>query len=382
MTCPLCNKSTTWSFCRMERAPIFCNVLYDTYQQALDAPVGTIELAFCPECGLVYNAAYDPRLVKYSPSYENSLFFSPRFRAYAHDQAASLVESLDLHGKRIVEIGCGDGGFLSEICSLGENTGTGYDPAVRNGVHIKNVTLLPREFRPGSDVLEADLVLCRQVLEHVWSPREFLDGLRRSMAALPTPLFVEVPNGLWILGRGNLWDVIYEHCAYYTPPSLSVAMSRSGFVARRIEPAFEGQFLTVETGEASKPAVDVTDGIHEVEILVRQFQSSSLHNVRFWRNQLSTLREQNRRAVIWGAGSKGVTFLNALDVGADVLPYVVDINPRKQGKFVPASGQRVVAPQELVGHSPHVVIVMNPVYIEEIARQLDAMGIHCELMTV
>jgi hypothetical protein len=85
--------------------------------------------------------------------------------------------------------------------------------------------------------------------------------------------------------------------------------------------------------------------------------------------------------VIWGGGSKGVTFLNVL--GADsAIEYVVDLNPHKQGKYVAGTGQRVVAPEFLRELRPTDVLVMNPVYESEIADSVRALGLTARLHCV
>jgi len=98
-----------------------------------------------------------------------------------------------------------------------------------------------------------------------------------------------------------------------------------------------------------------------------------------WRRRLQELREQGRTAVVWGAGSKGVTFLNAVGAG-DLVRYVVDLNPRKQGRFVAGAGQEIVPPSFLKGRGIDVVILMNPIYEKEVRELLTSLDLHPELV--
>ena len=84
---------------------------------------------------------------------------------------------------------------------------------------------------------------------------------------------------------------------------------------------------------------------------------------------------------LWGAGSKGVTFLNIAD-SARSIDTVVDINPRKQGHYIALTGQQVVAPEALPGIGPDVIFVMNALYTKEIAATLDRLGVRAELISV
>lgn len=83
-----------------------------------------------------------------------------------------------------------------------------------------------------------------------------------------------------------------------------------------------------------------------------------------WNGNLSRLFEKGSRIVLWGAGAKGVTFLNTQKAGRQI-EYVVDINPRKQGMYVAGTGQRIVAPEFLSKYRPETILAG---YLPELAR--------------
>jgi hypothetical protein len=86
--------------------------------------------------------------------------------------------------------------------------------------------------------------------------------------------------------------------------------------------------------------------------------------------------------VLWGGGSKGVAFLTTLGLSLDDVAYAVDINPNKTGTYMAGTGQEIVAPDFLKSYRPDVVIIMNPVYLQEITQNLAGMGLTPEIMTV
>jgi hypothetical protein len=88
-----------------------------------------------------------------------------------------------------------------------------------------------------------------------------------------------------------------------------------------------------------------------------------------------------QRAVIWGSGSKGVSYLTNLGITEEIR-FAVDINPFKHGKFMAVVGQLIVPPEFLRDFLPDLVIAMTPVYLEEIQRDLDALGITAKLVAV
>ena len=99
-----------------------------------------------------------------------------------------------------------------------------------------------------------------------------------------------------------------------------------------------------------------------------------------WRNRIVDHLGRGHRAIVWGSGSKGVAFLTSLGLG-DAIEYVVDINPHRQGTFMATTGHRIVGPDALREAPPDLVIVMNPVYRDEIAAEVERQGLQAEVIT-
>ncbi len=365
------------------RVPVFCNVLHETRAAALAAPAAEICLTFEPACGLIRNAAFDPALVDYQPAYENALHFSPRFRQYAEQLADHLVRRYRLAGKRVIDIGCGDGHFLALLCERGENTGLGLDPG-----HDPGRAVLPqrgqaayerRIYTPDDAGRPVDLLTCRHVLEHLSDPLAFLQTVREHLARHDAAAYIEVPNALYTLRDMGIWDIIYEHCNYFTPTALVCLCEQAGLEVIDLHEAFDGQFLGVELVAATARRQSGDCGTRLSE-LVRSFAARYRAKLSQWRSRLDELRAAGRRAVVWGAGSKGVTFVNVLHADRSVVTHLVDISPRKAGRYVPLTGQRVVSPQELARLRPDVVVLMNLAYRQEVAAQLAELGVSATLL--
>lgn len=388
MRCPACDQDDLSEFFCLEQVPVFCNVLWPSREDARAAARADIRLGHCRACGLVHNVAFDPALVEYSPAYENALHFSATFRRYAEELAQRLTQRYDLHGKDIIEIGCGDGNFLATLCRNGTNRGVGFDPGFnpRNapGAAGQTVTILPEAYSTAHAHYPADLICCRHVLEHVARPLDFLIQVRRAIGdRMDTPVFFEVPNTLEKLEDLGVWDLIYEHCSYFVAASLRALFVRAGFAPTEVSQAYEGQFLTIEARPAAggeggpSPAEPDAEAARIAERLEKVYRDK----VDSWQGTLSQLRRRRSRVVAWGGGSKGVTFLNVLGIGDDLVARVVDVNPRKTGRFIPGTAQQIVQPDFLREHRPDVVIVINPIYRQEIADALGQMGVHAELLT-
>ena len=386
--CLVCGSTEAARFLEIVQAPVHCNLLYASRDEALGAARGDIDLAFCTSCGHIYNRAFAPGLMQYDGRYENSLHFSPRFRIYAGELAARLVERYDLHGKDIVEIGCGDGEFLTLLCRLGGNRGLGLDPGYRGRAADETgagrVTFVRDYYSERYARSRADLICCRHTLEHVYAPAEFLATLRSGRDdSARTAIFFEVPNAPFMMRNLAVWDIIYEHCSYFGSHSLTQLFSRCGFDVHDVWEAFEGQFLCIEA-QQGQGVVTSPGGDEDLERLARDvkvFAEGYRSKVEAWRREVHRIGRAGCRAVVWGAGSKGVSFLNTLDV-RDGIEYVVDINPRKHGMHVAGTGQRIVAPEFLRDYQPNVVIVMNPIYEGEIRERTTDLGLTVDLLSV
>ena len=102
---------------------------------------------------------------------------------------------------------------------------------------------------------------------------------------------------------------------------------------------------------------------------------------RHWRDFIERKRKAGKKIVLWGGGSKAVAFVTTLGLN-DELASIVDINPFKQGKFLPGSGHQATAPKDLKKIMPDVVIVMNPIYVPEIRKSLNELGLAPEVVAV
>lgn len=376
--CPICGTNAGRPFLELCAVPVHVNVLHRSAADAAAVPRGDLRLVFCPECGLIWNAAFDERLVGYDAEYENSLHASPTFAAYAASLADRLVERFGLAGRRVAELGCGQGDFLRLLCAAGAGDGLGFDPSFAGAAAGDQVEIVPAPF--AGDRLDAGLVCCRHVLEHIREPVEFVTGVRRALRP-GVPVYFEVPNGAFQLEHAVVWDLIYAHVTTFTAPSLATLFERCGFEQVDVDTSFGGQYLWLEARAGEVRLRRRAAEVAEVERLVERFAAGYRSALARWDDRVRTLAGAGRRAALWGAGAKGVTFLNTLG-GDACVDVAVDLNPRKQGTFVTGTGQPIVAPEQLPAFAPDVVLVANPIYAEEVRSRLAALGVRPEVVLV
>ena len=387
INCPVCGASDLTPIMDIPGVPVYCNRLWSSRKEAVGADRGDILLSFCNECGHVFNLAFNPGLMAYTEDYENSLHFSLRFQKYATTLAENLVKKYSLYDKDVVEIGCGKGDFLSMICRLGRNRGVGFDPSFeedREDVGDQRFQVIKDLYSEKYAGFRADIVCCRHVLEHIQEPNLFLQSIYKTVMGQNDPvLFFEVPNVMFTLKDMGIWDLIYEHCGYFSRSSLAFTFEAAGFQTFDIYESFGSQFLCIEAGVKGKDnrtkSFDRND-VGRMKDYVKKFSDEYDKKIKTWQTWLKNMKKKHR-VVIWGAGSKGITFLNVLKI-EDQIKYVVDINPHKQGKYAPGTGQEIVSPQYLEEYCPDMVILMNPLYLEEVGNIISDLGFSSSIITV
>jgi SAM-dependent methyltransferase len=380
--CPVCGSSSVREILSMPQMPVFCNVLWDSREAAIGCARGDIRLAYCSGCSFMFNEAFDPELVRYTQRYDNCLHYSKRFREYAESLAAQLVDRHQLHNKLVVDVGCGKGDFLKLLCELGPNRGVGYDPSfeVRDDIEAlgDDIEIVRDYYSDEFADHGGDFLCCRHVLEHIQRPGELLAQIRGGLGQRAgVPIFLEVPNGAYTIRNVFVWDVIFEHPCYFTGNSLGYLFELSGYEVSEASEEFEGQYLGIHaTTKAPGAEAEIVPPVEDPSVreAVASFSSEFDNLVATWKKELDEIGRDNRRAVIWGAGSKGVTFLNLLDPDGRI-GYAVDVSPNKKGKFVAGTGQSIVSVDFLLEYRPNDILVMNPVYQAEIAGMVREMGI-------
>jgi cyclopropane fatty-acyl-phospholipid synthase-like methyltransferase len=391
ITCPACASDRLVAFHREDSIPTNSCLLLADRGQAERYPRGEMDLQFCGGCGFVSNARFDPALSEYSSRYEETQGFSARFNDFARELAKRWVNQYDLHGRSVLEIGCGKGEFLEMMCEAGAGRGIGIDPSAhperRQSEAASRIEWITDFYSERYAHLEADAIVCRHTLEHIAPVGEFMRVLRRAIGdRTETTVLFELPDVRRVLEEVAFWDVYYEHCSYFSAGSLARLFRSTGFEVLDVSLDYDDQYLLIEARPSTQtPAPGKTFEIEDdMEILtaaVERFSVSYQTTLDRWRSELQAVRADGGRAVIWGAGSKGVAFLTGLGV-VDDIELAVDINPHKHGMFMAGTGQQIVAPEALTVHRPDLVIAMNPVYLEEIGDTLRSLDLTPRLVAV
>ena len=322
--------------------PVFQNRIYDTAEKAINCPKGDIRLVEDSETGLVYNASFRPELMVYDAHYQNEQACSSIFQSHLNEVAKRIEQGI---GKNdLVEVGCGKAFFLELLLSEGFDV-TGFDPTYEG----ENPRVQRRYFEPG--IMEpAHGLILRHVLEHIHNPFDFLVQLKNANAG-QGKIYIEVPCFDWICQKKSWFDIFYEHVNYFRLSDFN----RMFNVVIDSGKCFGEQYLYViaELSSLKAPKINLEDRV--------DFPTDFFTKLRLTKNE-------DYPVCIWGGASKGVIYSMLLKRAGMPVDIVIDVNPAKQGNFLPATGLKVQSPEDGLKGLPlgAPIYIMNSNYLDEI----------------
>lgn len=325
--------------------PVLQNRAYVTKAEALACTTGDIRLQQDPKTGIVTNMAFDPARVVYDTDYNNEQANSTHFQTHLDDMAM-LVQTY-LGCRSLVEIGCGKGYFLERLLDAGLDV-TGFDPAYDGS----NPRVRRAAFEPGLDMRAKGLIL-RHVLEHIPQPAQFLCQLAHANGGKGL-IYIEVPCLEWIIYNRSWFDIFYEHVNYFRLSDFDRLFGRIIHSGR----VFGGQYLAIvaDLGSLRMQMLPDSGALCFPADFGPSRPAVSSHNA-------APLPE-----LIWGAASKGVIYSLMRQRQGHPVSGVIDINPAKQGRFLPCTGLQVLSPASGLRNLPRrsTIRVMNLNYLHEV----------------
>lgn len=362
-------------FYTVKKVPANSVMLMRTKSQAQNIPKGDIELVIDPDTGFITNRRFDADIIKYSQEYEETQGFSGTFNAFHRQLAADLIERYDLHDKDIVEIGCGKGEFLTLLCEYGSNRGVGFDPAYHperiTSPAKDRMTFFKEFFGEEHSHIRADFFCCKMTLEHIYDVAAFVKNVRKAVENSPGAIvFFQVPETQRILHDLAFWDIYHEHCSYFSATSLEHLFRSQGFEVMNLWTGYDDQYLMIEAQITNNRQLAPKSGTESILKEVEIFRKKIGIRLDNWRSMLQKAHEKNNKIVLWGGGSKAVAFLTTLSIQGEI-ECAVDINPHKHNTFLAGTGHPIVGPDVLTDLTPDTVIIMNPVYHNEIKQSLN-----------
>lgn len=351
-------------------------------------PVHPLVVGFCGGCGHVQLMdAIPPPAMFDDYLYISSM--SDTLTAHLHDLAATLTARLRLGGDAlVVDVGSNDGALLEGFAKHGVQT-LGVDPArnlaaraAQKGVRTETAYFgLETAQRLRAEHGPAALITSTNSFPHIPDLRDFLAGVDALLA--DDGAFVIEAHYLRDLLEQNAFDTIYhEHVSYWALGPMKTALARVGLEPTQVErlPLHHGQIrVTIRRAgvapvDARVPALlaeEAAIGLDRFETFER-FAAKADEQRAALTTLLTRLKAEGRSVAGYGAPAKGSTLIAYLGVGPELIAYIADRSPLKQGRFTPGAHIPVVAPERLLDDQPDYVVLFAWNFADEIMAQQDA----------
>ncbi len=352
--CRLCGAINLIPFLRLDNSPANISFMLRADQFHRDHPIN-LEILHCEECGFVQIRPEFGEL--FYQDYLMATTHSPQMQQYQELQAAQFVQRFRLEGRRIVEVGCGDGNYLQHLRNAGAEP-CGIEPSERFRKEA-----IPRGFPVYGGYVGRGLVIpgapydafaTRQVLEHVPEVNDFLLGIRQSLSAGAVGL-IEVPSLEQTMEGIRFYDFFADHVNYFSARTLRFAAERNGFEVLEVARGMNGEYNVALVRVDPQFAYGAFHA--DVDLVLQDLRAF-----------MASCRQAAKRVAIWGAGGKGVASV-ALAQLKDVA-YVIDSDSHNHGLYTPVCHFPIVPPSHLQTEPVDAIILTALAYKSEILREL------------
>ena len=352
-----------------------------------------LRLMVCENCWLAQAIDYASSEGLFTPDYAYFSSFSASWLEHSKRYAAQMIARFELNrDSTVCEVAANDGYLLQYFQKSGIHC-FGIEPtaSTAEAARAKGIEIVPSFFGRSlaQDLVgrgrSADLVAANNVLAHVPDINDFTAGFSILLKPDGVATF-EFPHIVEMV-QNNQFDTAYhEHYSYLSLTSVSRIFASNGLMIFDVEqlPTHGGSLRVfaqrADTGRRSVEAAVSDLAAREARTGVidsgfyRQFQARAERIKNDAVSFLIDSKRKGRKVGAYGAAAKGNTLLNFGGVRPDLLPYVVDRNPAKQGRFLPGSRIPIVPEQTLIDHQADFVVILPWNLIEELSRQLSYVG--------
>jgi len=388
MKCRHCGTELTLPFLDLGSAPPSNSYLTSA---SLHAPEKwyPLRVMVCTECWLVQTEDFADHEALFSADYAYFSSFSDNWLRHARGYVEDMVERFILGAaSHVVEVAANDGYLLQYVRERGIPC-LGVEPTASTAAaaRAKGIEIVESFFgrRLAGELLAAgkaaDLMAANNVLAHVPDINDFVGGFAVLLKENGVATF-EFPHLLRLV-EGVQFDTVYhEHFSYLSLSAVARIFERNGLRVCDVEELpTHGGSLRVFAQRADTGALPVAASVGEM--LARErvagmttetyYQDFQPRAEKIKNDLLKFLLEAKclgKTVAAYGAAAKGNTLLNFAGVRADMISFVVDRNPAKQGKYMPGSRIPIVLEQMLKVEEPHYVLLLPWNLREELVVQL------------
>lgn len=398
MKCRHCHQPLSLVFIDLGSMPP-SNAYLNSLAHCVEEKSYPLKVWVCEHCWLAQTEDYTKAEELFTADYAYFSSTSTTWVAHAQRFAEQAIAQRALSANSfVIELAANDGYLLQHFVRSGIPC-LGVEPtaATAAAARDKNITIVEEFFgvklanNLHADYGKADLVVANNVLAHVPDINDFVAGI----AAMLKPngvCSVEFPHLLNLIQLRQFDTIYHEHYSYLSLHSVRTIMLAAGLSVYKVEKlTTHGGSLRVwvalsdaaviESSVNNILAEEINAGMTSAQGY-QNFQAVIARVAHNFREFLQGAQQHNKVVVAYGAAAKGNTFLNYLQLDAQLIPAVFDAAESKQGKFLPGSHIPILPPAQLAQFNPDYVVILPWNLRAEITAQLQALvPAHCKFVT-
>jgi hypothetical protein len=388
MRCRFCGHELTYEFINLGNAPPSNAFLT---KEELNKPevFYPLKLFVCGFCFLVQIDEYKKTEEIFNAGYAYFSSFSRSWLEHAKYYAEMMIKRFNLdNAHQIIEVASNDGYLLQYFKEMGIPC-LGIEPTEGTAKAAREKDIETIEAFFGTDLAKrlvkenraADLLIGNNVLAHVPDLNNFVSGLR--IALKPQGIItMEFPHLLRLIDNCQFDTIYHEHFSYFSLFTVKMVFEKHGLEIFDVEelPTHGGslriyakhvenvsrKISTNVPDIISKELASGIDGLSYYQGFQKKVEQSKADLLEF----LVAQKKAGRKVAAYGAAAKGNTLLNYCGIKKDLVNFVVDISPHKQGRHLPGSHIPIVSEEELRKHKPDYVLILPWNIEKEIVEQL------------
>ena len=343
-----------------------------------------LKIFVCSNCKLVQIDEYKKSSDIFDNDYAYFSSYSTSWLAHAKDYVDSMTERLSLdQNSKVIEIASNDG-YLLQFFKEKNIPCLGIEPTSNTAAvaREKGIEVIGDFFGSSlANTLEkSDLILGKNVLAHVPDINDFVKGLKIALKSSGTAT-MEFPHLMNLINESQFDTIYHEHFSYLSFYSIQQIFENQGLKLYDVEkyPTHGGSIRIYATHKdfpikVSKNVENLLSeersfGLIDLEIY-QGFQEKTDKVKNELLNFLLQAKKDNKTVAAYGAAAKGNTLLNYAGVKSDLVNFVVDMSPYKQGKYLPASHIPIVDEGMIATLKPDYILILPWNLKDEIIEQL------------
>jgi len=389
MKCRHCGKDISHTFIDLGSAPPSNSYLTE---QTMKEPEKwyPLKVMVCDHCWLVQTEDFVGAGEMFSEEYAYFSSFSSTWLEHARNYVEKMVSRFNLNDESmVVEVAANDGYLLQYVkdrkipCCGIEPTHSTAKAAREKGIEIIEAFFgVAKAEELVKEGRQADLTVANNVLAHVPDINDFVKGFATLLKPNGIATF-EFPHLLNLVEQNQFDTIYHEHYSYLSLMAIQTIFEANGLTVFDVEELpTHGGSLRVYVQRSDFGQHSKTEAVTELQIRENKLRMSSIDFYQGFQDKAEKIKteflsflidakQQGKRVAAYGAAAKGNTMMNFAGVRSDLVSYVVDKNPVKQGKYMPGSRIPIVDEDKIKTNKPGYIVILPWNLKKEVMDQLE-----------